>query len=349
MGTKPRIELAGTCVGIDFEPIVFAELGINHGGDLAVAKELASSALSAGARFIKHQTHIPDAEMSSEARSAIPGNSNKSIFEIMEECSLTESEEFELAAHVRRLGGVFFSTPFSREAVERLESLDVPFYKIGSGECNNYPFVDYVASKGRPVVLSTGMNTLREVSRSVEILKSRGVEFALLHTTNLYPTPSQLLRLGGVSELMANFDAPVGLSDHSISNYACLGAVALGASILERHYVDSRETRSGPDVVCSMDRDDLIELQQGSRELFLARGGYKFLTEEEQVTANFAFASVAATQDIQAGQPLSKDNCFPIRPGGGDFRPEDYDGLLGKLVNRDIAKGVQISREDVES
>ncbi|MEY4990997.1 MAG: hypothetical protein RIS08_1223, partial [Actinomycetota bacterium] len=188
MGTKSRIELAGTCVGIDFEPVVFAELGINHGGDLAVAKELASSALSAGARFIKHQTHIPDAEMSSEARSAIPGNSDKSIFEIMEECSLTESEEFELAAHVRGLGGVFFSTPFSREAVERLESLDVPFYKIGSGECNNYPFVDYVASKGRPVVLSTGMNTLREVSRSVEILKSRGVEFALLHTTNLYPT-----------------------------------------------------------------------------------------------------------------------------------------------------------------
>jgi N-acetylneuraminate synthase len=345
---KPKITLAGVDIGEEFAPQVFVEIGINHEGDLAVAKEMASSAIKAGARFIKHQTHMPDFEMSKEAESTIPGNSDVSIYEVMSRCALTESDERELAQHVRGLGGIFFSTPFCREAVDRLESFEVPFYKIGSGECNNFPFVDYVASTGKPIVLSTGMNSLESVSTAVSILEKRGVQYALLHTTNLYPTPSRLLRLGGLNDLSQNFEVPFGLSDHSVSNAACLGAIALGASIVERHFVDSK-SRPGPDVVCSMDNDELVQLLEWGYQLFQARGGQKGLSDEEKVTANFAFASVSSTKDINVGDVLTKDNCFPVRPGNGAFGPSDYDTVLGSIASRFIQARTQIKPEMLRS
>lgn len=339
---EPTIDLAGHKVGLEHPPVVFAEIGINHEGDVRVAMAMATSAINAGATFVKHQTHIPEAEMSKEAQATIPGNSDVSIFEVMERCALSEKDEALLAEHVRSLGAVFFSTPFSREAVERLERLDVPFYKIGSGECNNYPFVDFVASTGKPVVLSTGMNSIANVEKAVEILEARKVQYALLHTTNLYPTPSELLRLGGLEELRESFRAPVGLSDHSISNAACLGAVALGASILERHFVDSK-SRPGPDVVCSMDPVELEQLLEWSSQLFLARGGRKSLAPQEQVTANFAFASVAALSDIREGEELTTENCFPIRPGTGFYSPSDYLGLIGRRTKTFIPARTQLA------
>ena len=341
---EPTIELAGHKVGIEHPPVIFAEIGINHEGDLGVAMDMATAAIRAGATFIKHQTHIPKAEMSREAQDTIPGNSDVSIFEVMVRCALSEDEEVQLAEHVRNQGAVFFSTPFSREAVERLEKLEVPFYKIGSGECNNYPFVDFVASTGKPIVLSTGMNSISNVAKSVEILEKRGVEYALLHTTNLYPTPSELLRLGGLEELRESFPVPVGLSDHSISNAACLGAVALGASILERHFVDSKD-RPGPDVICSMDPIELEQLISWSNQLFLARGGKKSLAPQEQVTADFAFASVATITDVQAGQELTEENCFPVRPGTGFYGPSDYLSLLGRRAKVFIPARTQMSPE----
>lgn len=335
------IELAGQQVGSNFEPVVFAEIGINHEGSLQVAKEMATAAISAGGRFIKHQTHIPDAEMSREANLTVPGNASESIFEIMQRCSLSESEESELARHVRQLGGVFFSTPFSREAVERLEKIDTPFYKIGSGECNNYPLVEYVASKGKPVVLSTGMNNLTSVGKAVEILKRNRVPFALLHTTNLYPTPAKLLRLESMRQLQESFKAPVGLSDHSTSNYACISSVVLGASILERHFTDSK-SRTGPDIICSMDPEELAELLQASKEVFQARGGSKEMAEDEAITARFAFSSVAIIRNVEAGEVLTSENSFPIRPGTGPYGPEDYYELLGREVKRSIPARTQL-------
>jgi sialic acid synthase SpsE len=342
------LNLAGHEVGKAFPPKVFVEIGINHEGSLDTAKEMARAAVSAGATFIKHQTHIPDAEMSSESLHAIPGNTEISIYEVMKRCALTRDDEYALAEYVRELGAVFFSTPFSREAVERLESFDVPFYKIGSGECNNYPFVDFVASTGKPVVLSTGMNSMESIRKSVEILERRGVSFALLHTTNLYPTPSKLLRLGGMTQLESEFAVPVGLSDHSKSNAACLAAVGLGASILERHFVDSKD-RPGPDVICSMDVAELEQLLDWSIQVFEARGGEKYLTAEEAVTANFAFASVASVKSIRAGEPLTPENIFPVRPSGGEFGPEDYGSLLGKIASCDIPPRIQIKSEMLEN
>jgi N-acetylneuraminate synthase len=344
-----KLRIEGIEIGEGLEPKVIAEIGINHGGDVDVAIQMADVAIDNGAHLIKHQTHIPDKEMSREAETAIPGNSPLSIFEIMQNCHLSEDHEFQLMQHVRSRKGVFISTPFSREAADRLESWGVAAYKIGSGECNNYPFVQYVAKKGKPILLSTGMNSIESISRSVEILRSYDVPFALLHTTNLYPTPHHLLRLGALNDMKQAFPGvPLGLSDHSTSNAACLASIPLGATVLERHFTDSK-LREGPDIICSMDGSDLRELLAMSREVFLALGGRKEATDQESVTANFAFASVATTREINAGEVFTEENIFPIRPSGGDFGPKDYETLLGKRASGSIDARVQLRRKDVDA
>ena len=145
-------------------------------------------------------------------------------------------------------------------------------YKIGSGECNNYPLIDHIAKFGKPILLSTGMNNIDSIKKAENIFKSYNVPYALMHTTNIYPTPNRLIRLGALQEMQKKFpNTVVGLSDHSVSNHACFGAVALGASILERHFTDSMD-RKGPDIICSMDSEKLNELIEGSRILFEQRG-----------------------------------------------------------------------------
>ena len=175
-------------IGTDYPPLVIAEIGINHEGSLKVAKEMVDAAHRSGVEFVKHQTHIVDDEMSGEARKVIPGNSDISIYDIMKRCALNEQDEIELKGYVESKGMIFISTPFSRAASERLEKMNVVAYKIGSGECNNYPLLEHIAAFGKPVILSTGMNTIKSVSKAVEIFEKAKIPLALLHTTNLYPT-----------------------------------------------------------------------------------------------------------------------------------------------------------------
>ncbi len=237
------IEIAGRKIGKDHPPLVIAEIGINHEGSLTVAKEMVDAAKRAGVEMIKHQTHIVEDEMTGAARKTIPGNADISIYEIMKRCALDEAEELELKNYVEDQGMIFISTPFSRAAANRLMSFDVPAFKIGSGECNNYPLLEHIAEFGKPVILSTGMNTIESVKKAVAIFDKKKVPVALLHTTNLYPTPVHLVRLGAMEELHQNFpDKVFGLSDHTLNNNACLAATALGASILERHFTDHMQS-----------------------------------------------------------------------------------------------------------
>ncbi len=341
----PEFSVAGQIFGNDSPPVVVAEIGINHEGSIEVAKSMADAALRAGIRFIKHQTHIPDAEMSVEARDVVPGNAEKSIYEVISRCTLSEADEFLLKSHVESQGGVFFSTPFSREAADRLESWDVPLFKIGSGECNNYPLVEHVAKFGKPVILSTGMNSIASIRQSVKIFQRLEVPFALMHTTNLYPTPHRLLRLGGLADLAEAFpDAVVGLSDHSLSNSACIASVALGARILERHFTDS-STRPGPDIVCSMTPDDAKELVQASHEVFQSLGGAREAATEEHVTMAFAFSSVVSTRALNPGDTLSPENIWVKRPGGGDFSAAELTNLYGAKVVAPVQENHQIRKE----
>ena len=233
------IEIAGRKIGTEYPPLVIAEIGINHEGNLEVAKEMVDAAFRAGVEIVKHQTHIVEDEMSGAAKKVIPGNADMSIYDIMERCSLNEEEEFQLKEYVEAKGMIFISTPFSRAAADRLRQWDVPAYKIGSGECNNYPLLEHIASFGKPIILSTGMNTIESVAKAVSIFEKHKVQYALLHTTNLYPTPNRLVRLGAMQEMANHFsNTPFGLSDHTLTNHACFAAVALGASILERHFTD---------------------------------------------------------------------------------------------------------------
>ena len=334
-------------VGPDFPPLVVTEIGINHNGDLEQAKILVDAAAAAGAEVIKHQTHIPDAEMSLEARDVIPGNADISIYDVIKNCSLSLGEERQLAEYVRSKGLIYMSTPFSFEALDFLESIDVPAYKIGSGECNNYPLVEAIASKNKPVIMSTGMNSIESIKPSVEIFRKYKTPFALMHCTNLYPTPDKLIRLNSILDLKAAFpDAVLGLSDHSLTNYPCLASVALGAAILERHFTDTK-LRVGPDIVCSMTPEELSELISGSKIIYEATQGSKLPVKEEDVTIAFAFASVVATRDLNSGHIISREDITLKRPSGGDFGPKEFFSLIGKKIEKEINMNTQISRSQI--
>ncbi|HID25608.1 MAG TPA: polyhydroxyalkanoate biosynthesis repressor PhaR [Thermoplasmata archaeon] len=343
-----EITIENRKIGEAYAPLVIAEIGINHEGSLAVAFQMVDAAHSAGAEMVKHQTHVVDDEMSHLAKEVIPGNADVSIYEIMKRCALNEEDEIKLKDYVESRGMLFISTPFSRAAADRLERMGVSAYKIGSGECNNYPLMEHVAAFGKPMIVSTGMNTIESVSKTVEILERYKVPYVLLHTTNLYPTPPELVRLGGMQALQEAFpSAVVGLSDHTISNLACFAATALGASVLERHFTDSME-RSGPDIVNSMDPKAMQELIEGSAQIALMRGGKKEPAKEEQVTIDFAFATVVTIEPIKKGETLTKENLWVKRPGTGEILAEKYNDLLGKVALRDIENDEHLVWSDFE-
>jgi len=330
------LTIDGIRIAKDSTPLVIPEIGINHNGNLTTALEMVDSAKRAGAKIIKHQTHIVDDEMSSSAKKVIPGNADISIYDIMKNCALDEDEERELKTYTESLGMVFLSTPFSRAAARRLEKFDVKAYKIGSGEMNNYPLLEYIASIGRPMIVSTGMNDMQSVFKAVEILERKKVPYALMHTTNLYPTPPRLIRLGAMQQLMAAFpEIPIGLSDHSLNNNACIAALALGASLVERHYTDRKE-RTGPDIVCSMDERQLKELLEAAEQVPSMLGGEKESAAEEKVTIDFAFATVVSIKPIAKGEEFTDQNLWVKRPGTGAILAEHYQELLGKHASVDI-------------
>jgi N-acetylneuraminate synthase len=309
---------------------------------------MVDAAQRAGVEVVKHQTHIVADEMSAVAKKVIPGNADVSIYEIMERCALNEDEEIQLKKYVECKGMIFISTPFSRAAANRLERMKVEGYKIGSGECNNYPLLEHIASFGKPVILSTGMNTIESVRKAVAIFDKHQVPVALLHTTNLYPTPIHLVRFGAMTQLHEAFpDKVFGLSDHTLNNNACLGAVALGASILERHFTDHMQ-RTGPDIVCSMDENATKELIVSSNEMWQMRGGTKEPAKEEQVTIDFAFATVCSIASIEAGEIFTKENIWVKRPGTGKIFAEHFDNILGKKATRSISNDEQLTWSDIQ-
>ena len=341
------IQIGNRKIGIDYPPLVIAEIGINHEGSLKVAKEMVDSAHRAGAECVKHQTHIVEDEMSGEAKKVIPGNANVSIYEIMKRCSLNEEDEYALMNYVESKGMIFISTPFSRAASERLERFNVPAYKIGSGECNNYPLLEHISTFGKPVILSTGMNTIKSISKAVDIFTKAKVPLALLHTTNLYPTPVDLVRFGALKELSEAFPNNVfGLSDHTLTNHACFGAVALGSSILERHFTDHKE-RTGPDIICSMDENECKDLIEGSNLIWQMRGGSKEPAKEEKVTIAFAFATVVTIKDIKKGEIFSSENIWVKRPGNGEILADKYNDIIGKIAASDIPNDTHLSWNNI--
>lgn len=342
---KPCIQIGSRTIGPDFPPLVIAEIGINHEGSYEKAIRMVDDAAAAGCECAKFQSHVIEDEMI--PNDVIPGNATESIWAIMKRCALTEEEEYRLKKYVESKGLLYLCTPFSRAAAVRLEKMGVQAYKIGSGECNNYPLISHIASYGKPVILSTGMNNLESVGRAVSILRKAEVPFALLHCTSIYPTPYGSVRLGAIQALAQQFpDAVLGLSDHSVGNYTCFAAVALGGSILEKHFT-SDKTWPGPDVPISIDPNELQQLVEGSKAIHQALGGTKDILPAEQPTIDFAYACVVSLRDIPAGASLSTDDIWVKRPGTGEIKAIHFESLLGKTTRRPIPRNAQLTWADV--
>lgn len=339
--------IANRRVGPEEPPLVLAEVGINHEGDFGKACALVDAAADAGAELVKFQCHITDKEM--VPTDMTPGGiSDERLWDIIDRCTLSEEEERGLQTRCRDRGMIYLSTPFSREAADRLDAMDVPAFKIGSGECSNLPLLDHVASKGRPIILSTGMNDLDSVARAVAVISEHAVPLALMHCTSLYPTPHQRVRLGALSRMGERFpDLPLGLSDHSEGIWTCLGAVALGASLLEKHFTISREW-PGPDTGISIEPAELRDLVRGARAVWKARGGEKDVLLEEQPVIDFAYATVVSTRPIASGETFTRENTWVKRPGTGPIPAAHLDRVLGRRALRDVATGVHIAPADVE-
>ncbi|WP_375281260.1 N-acetylneuraminate synthase family protein [Pseudooctadecabacter sp.] len=343
------MKIANRDIGPAHPPLVIAEIGINHGGSLAVAREMVRLAAGAGCEMVKHQTHIVEDEMTEEAKQIFPPNADVSIWEVMEQCALSREDEAALKAYVEELGMIFISTPFSRAACDFLETLDVPAYKIGSGEADNLPLIRHIASKGKPVIMSTGMQTIESVRASVQILEDSGVAYALLECTNLYPSPPEIVSLQGVSDLRAAFpNAVVGFSDHSIGPEMALASVALGACILERHYTDTRY-RKGPDISCSMDPAELRHLIDRSKEIHTALHNPKERTASEEDVYRFARASVVADADLPAGHVITEADIWARRPGSGAIAGYEFDKVVGKTLKVAVTRNQQLTWDDLSA
>jgi N-acetylneuraminate synthase len=334
-------------IGHAHPPLVIAEIGINHGGSLAVAKDMVRLAAASGCECVKHQTHILEDEMTDEAKQIFPPNADVSIWEVMARCALSKEDEIELKAYTESLGMIYLSTPFSRAAADFLQEIGVQAFKIGSGEADNLPLIRHIAKFGKPVILSTGMQTIETIRASVGILAQSGVDYALLECTNLYPSPPEIVSLKGVTELQRAFPGvPVGFSDHSIGPEMALASVALGACILERHYTDTRY-RVGPDIINSMDPAELRLLIDRSREIWIAANNPKQRTEAEEPVYRFARASVVADRDLPAGHRITEADIWARRPGSGEIAGYDFDKVVGKRTTRALPRNTQLKWSDL--
>lgn len=341
------MKIAHRNIGLQYPPLVIAEIGINHGGDLSIAKAMVDAAYGVGCEMIKHQTHFLDDEMTDDAKVICPPNSNKSIWQVIEESALTKDQEIQLKEYVESLGMIYISTPFSKSAADFLFEIGVPGFKIGSGECNHLPLIRHIASFGRPVIMSTGMQTIDSIRASVAVLDSAEIEYALLECTNLYPSPPGEVSLQGVYELRNAFPkAVVGFSDHSIGPEMALASVALGASILERHFTDNRY-RKGPDIVCSMDPVELKILIDRSREIHTALNNPKVRSSAEEDVYYFARGSIVANRDLPQGHVITDTDIWARRPGNGEISVEHFDRLIGCQTLVSLRRNQQLRWSDL--
>jgi len=340
------IRIGDHLVGDGQPPMVVAEVGINHNGDVNLAKLMVKTAKAAGAHCIKFQTHITAKEMIPTTMT--PGRiSAEPLWNIIQRCELTEDDEREIKWLCDESGILFLSTPFSREAADRLEALDVPAYKIGSGEITNLPLITHVAKKGKPMIVSTGMTEMAEIAETVELIKSYGVPLILLQCTSTYPTAYKDVKLGAIPRLQQRFGVPVGLSDHSMGIYTALGAVAKGACMLEKHFTISRGW-PGPDQGLSLEPHELRELVQGAEAIYQALGSEKIILEQERPVIGFARASVVVVKPIKAGEQLTEDNIWVKRPADGEIPAKDHKKVLGKVAKVAMAVDHQLKWSEVE-
>lgn len=346
-GRVDEVKLGTRTIGPDYPPYVIAEAAISHMGDLKTAEKMVYIAKAAGCDAIKFQMHILDNEMLLDVPTS--KNFDKSLYETLQDTELSLSDHKRLMDLCDSLGIQYLCTPFSKDAVDILDELGVVAFKIGSGEITNKPLVDHIISKRKPIICSSGMCELAELDEVVRWFREGNAEVILLHCISAYPTPYNRVNLDNIPLYSERYKVPIGLSDHSIGIYTSLGAVSLGACVVEKHYTLDK-LQDGPDHPVSLEPLDLFELVKGVNACYLARGSGRTIFEEEKEIVAWARESVVSEKFIPAGSRLARDNCWVKRPGPSeDIVPaKHYDSVIGKRVIKDIEPNRPIRYSDIE-
>jgi N,N'-diacetyllegionaminate synthase len=336
------------------EPVfVIAEAGVNHDGRVELAMQLVEAAVQAGAEAIKFQTFNAEALVTASAPKAAyqieTTSSQDSQLEMLRKLELPLAAYAEIRQHCQQLGIMFLSTPFDETAADFLDQLEVPAFKISSGDITNIPLLQYVARKGKPVILSTGMSEMHEVASAVQTIRTGGCEdLVLLQCVSNYPANPSDVNLRAMQTMADAFDVPVGYSDHTAGIEIALAAVALGACVIEKHFTLDKNA-PGPDHRASLAPQELAEMIKGIRNVEAALGdGRKAPAASEADTARAARRSLAAAQDIAAGTQLTRDMIAIQRPGTG-LSPELLSSLVGRTVRVHVPAGCLLSLEMLNS
>ncbi len=342
---KPVV-VNGREIGPGRRPYIVAEAAVNHGGDYAVAEQMTYVARAMGADAIKFQMHVLENEMLRDApRSA---NFDEPLYDTLDKTNLTLDEHRRLKKLCEAIGIDYVCTPFSRAAADLLEEMDVVVFKVGSGELTNLPLQEHIARKGRPMIVSSGMSTIDEVAETVDLIRSIGTPLILTHCVSIYPTPYERVNLGMIPEYQERFDIPVGLSDHSRGIYTGLGAVAVGACLVEKHFTLDK-MQKGPDHPSSIEPDELGELVKGADAIFRALGTERRIFPEEQEIVAWARESVVSEVPIAKGTTITKDMVWVKRPspGPGVVPAKDLKKVIGRVAATDIPADVQVKWEQL--
>lgn len=319
---------------------IIAEAGVNHNGSLELAKKMVDIAKDAGVDYIKFQTFIPEKLVSKYAEKAEyqqeTTGSDESQLQMLKKLALSKSEFIELRAYCDVAGIGFVSTPFDLDSIEFLNSFDMDFWKIPSGEITNYPYLKAIAETGKDVILSTGMATLGEIRETIEVLKKCGAgQIELLHCNTQYPTPMEDVNLFAIRTMSNEFNCQVGYSDHTKGIEVPIAAVAMGANIIEKHFTLDNNMK-GPDHSASLEPLELKKMVESIRNIELALGsGCKEPSRSEQPNIEVVRKSIVAAKKIKKGEVFSEYNITTKRPGGG-LSPMKWNDVIGCVADRDF-------------
>lgn len=342
------INIAGRRIAQDAPPYIIAELSANHNGKLETALKIIEEAKKAGADAIKLQTYTADTitlNCDSEEFQIHGGLwDGKTLYQLYQEAHMPWAWHAPLFQHAAKLGITIFSSPFDNTAVDMLEDLNAPAYKIASFEAVDLPLIKYVASTGKPMIISTGMADAEEIQEAIDTAKTHGCkELAVLHCVSGYPAPASDYNLRTIPEMIQRFGLVTGLSDHTLDNTTAITSVALGASIIEKHFTLNRNG-GGPDDSFSLEPAELAELCRNSKTAWSALGKVDYARKSsEQGNAKFR-RSLYFVQNLKAGDLITPDAIRSVRPSYG-LPPKCYDQVIGKRVVRDIAANTAVSFE----
>lgn len=339
-----KIKIGKKLIGDKCPVFVIAEAGINHNGDIEKAMLLIDGAAKCGADAVKFQTHLPEKEMLKDAFTA--DYVGDSLFDILKKVELSKEDHIKLKEHAEEKGILFLSTPFSREAADLLEEINVQAYKVGSGEMTNLPLIEHIAKKGKPMFISTGMSIFEEIKETVDLIKKFNNNLIILHCTSSYPTKYEDVNLRVIEKLRGEFKTPVGLSDHSLGIYTSLAAVVLGACVVEKHFTISREW-PGPDQKVSIEPGELKDLVDGVRAIKKALGGIKKINDDEIPVKEMARESVVSLVDIPQGTAIEANMVWVKRPGTG-IPAKELNNIIGKKAKQYIKADQLILWNDIE-